>query len=50
MTNDLKFDIYRLVKPKTPEDYSALLHEAFLILENLNEELDAILKENNEGS
>jgi hypothetical protein len=44
LSDDLKFDIYKLTKkPVTPEDYKALLREAILIVENLNEDLDDIL-------
>ena len=40
--DDLKFDIYALVKPKTKEDYIALLDEALLILDDLNDLIDQI--------
>ena len=34
--DDLKFNIYALSNPKTPAEYSALLDEALLLLEELN--------------
>lgn len=45
--NDLKFDIYALVNPKTNEDYIALLEEAICMVDELNNqliELENILK------
>ena len=42
--NDLKFDLYALVKPKTKADVAALAEEALNELENINEHLDSILK------
>jgi len=42
--DDLKFDIYKLTKkPETREEYMALLQEAILIVQNLNEDLEDIL-------
>jgi hypothetical protein len=41
--NDLKFDIYAMVKPKSPEDIIALCHEALSELGEINQVLDEIL-------
>lgn len=35
-----KFDPYTMIKPKTPEDYLALLDEAHRELDNLSKYLD----------
>lgn len=41
--DDLKFDLNRFTEPKTEEDYVVLLDEALAELENVQEQLDALL-------
>ena len=40
--NDLKFDIYALVEPKTPADIEAVCKEIVLEMETLNEYLELL--------
>ncbi|WP_162570724.1 hypothetical protein [Variovorax sp. PBL-E5] len=41
---DLGFDIYAMVKPKTKADYIALLDEALSLIQQVNEQLDAVFE------
>ncbi len=43
--DDLKFDIYAMVEPKTESDRSALLDEALAELRSLNRTFDAIFEQ-----
>ena len=40
--NDLKFDIYALVEPKTPADIEAVCNEIALEMETLREYLELL--------
>lgn len=42
--DDLKFDIYAMVKPKTEADVLLILDEMIMELKRLNEILDSILE------
>lgn len=43
--DDLKFNIYAFVAPKTRLEYLALLNEALRIAQELSDQIDEILKE-----
>lgn len=43
--DDLNFNIYAFVDPKTPLEYLALLDEAIRMMNELSDQLDELLKE-----
>lgn len=48
--NDLKFDIYAMVDPKTPADFEALWKELISELQVVHEIIDRINQRNQNGS